>query len=251
MWAVHYAQRSAAHRALAKVALTGDIRRPMITLHGTIDALLPIRTDSDVYRREIRDHGRAGLHRYYRIAGGTHVDGLNGEYGDRVRPILRPQGVRPAHRVGRIVAASPAQHDGPPRARVVRRDQPLPALSSHLRGRAGRWRGTGRRHVLVGLHRLLAAGVVTGREHRVDAAPGRRRVPFPSSTPQYVCPRYTTWVAQADPVPLDAEEQEANAAQKRIRVDVDQRADLIGSMDTSMGRDAPALGCRTVSRGTQ
>jgi len=84
----HYRNRPAAHRALARVALTGDIKRPMITLHGTIDALLPIRTDSDVYHSEIRHHGRAGLHRYYRIVGGTHVDGLNGEYGDRVRPIL-------------------------------------------------------------------------------------------------------------------------------------------------------------------
>ena len=84
----HYGQRPAAHRALRKVALTGDIRRPMLTVHGTIDALLPIRTDSDVYRRMIRHHDRGSLHRYYRVVGGTHVDGLNAEYGDRVRPIL-------------------------------------------------------------------------------------------------------------------------------------------------------------------
>ncbi|MBB6629399.1 tannase/feruloyl esterase family alpha/beta hydrolase [Nocardioides sp. KIGAM211] len=84
----HYAKRPVAHRALAKVALTGDIRRPMLTVHGTIDALLPIATDSDVYDRKIKRQGRGALHRYYRIVGGTHVDGLNGEFGDRVRPIL-------------------------------------------------------------------------------------------------------------------------------------------------------------------
>ena len=83
-----YKDRPAAHRALRKVALTGDIRRPMLTLHGTIDALLPIRTDSDIYDRMVRHHDRGSLHRYYRVVGGTHVDGLNGEYGDRVRPIL-------------------------------------------------------------------------------------------------------------------------------------------------------------------
>jgi acetyl esterase/lipase len=83
-----YSARPAAHRALGRVALTGDLRRPMITLHGTLDALLPISTDSDVYRRMIRREGHAGMHRYYRVVGGTHVDGLNGEYGDRVRPIL-------------------------------------------------------------------------------------------------------------------------------------------------------------------
>ena len=83
-----YAERPVAHRALAKVALTGDLRRPMLTVHGTWDALLPIRTDSDVYDRMIERRGRGDLHRYYRVRGGTHVDGLRGEYGDRVRPLL-------------------------------------------------------------------------------------------------------------------------------------------------------------------
>lgn len=83
-----YATRPSAHRAMQKVALTGDIRRPMLTVHGTLDALLPISTDSDVYQRMVRRQGRSGLHRYYRVEGGTHVDGLNAEYGDRVRPLL-------------------------------------------------------------------------------------------------------------------------------------------------------------------
>ncbi len=60
----------------------------MLTLHGTLDALLPIRTDSDVYRPMIQRQGRGDLHRYYRIRGGTHVDGLRDTLGDRVRPLL-------------------------------------------------------------------------------------------------------------------------------------------------------------------
>lgn len=83
-----YSERPMARKAMQKVALTGNLKRPMLTLHGTLDALLPIRTDSDVYRPMIRRQGRAGLHRYYRIRGGTHVDGLYAEYGDRVRPLL-------------------------------------------------------------------------------------------------------------------------------------------------------------------
>ncbi len=83
-----YGERRVAKRAMQKVALTGDVKKPMLTLHGTLDALLPIRTDSDVYRPMIERQGRAGLHRYYRIRGGTHVDGLYAEYGDRVRPLL-------------------------------------------------------------------------------------------------------------------------------------------------------------------
>jgi hypothetical protein len=83
-----YRSRPVAHEAMRRVALTGDLRRPMLTLHGTLDALLPIRTDSDVYRPMVRRQGRAALHRYYRVPDGTHVDGLHAEYGDRVRPLL-------------------------------------------------------------------------------------------------------------------------------------------------------------------
>ncbi len=83
-----YDNRPQAAQALKKIALTGKIKRPMLTLHGTLDALLPIGTDSDIYRKMIRRQGRASLHKYYRIEGGTHVDGLMAEYGDQVRPLL-------------------------------------------------------------------------------------------------------------------------------------------------------------------
>ena len=75
------------HQAMAKVALTGDIKRPLLTLHGTLDALLPIATDSDVYTRMIAERGRGALHRYYVIEDGNHVDGRYDAYPDRVRPI--------------------------------------------------------------------------------------------------------------------------------------------------------------------
>ncbi|MFJ8082561.1 tannase/feruloyl esterase family alpha/beta hydrolase [Streptomyces sp. NPDC096205] len=84
-----YSSRPASvHRAVARVALTGRIGRPMITLHGDLDALLPQAADSDVYARMIDERGRGGLHRYYTVLGGTHVDGLYDTYPDRLRPIL-------------------------------------------------------------------------------------------------------------------------------------------------------------------
>ncbi len=108
-----YGERQVAHRAMREVALTGDIKRPMLTLHGTLDALLPIRTDSDVYRPMIQRQGRTALHRYYRIRGGTHVDGL---YARVRRPgpaaaSLRPPGLRPARRLGRGRASPARQRD--------------------------------------------------------------------------------------------------------------------------------------------
>lgn len=88
-----YASRPASvHRAVARVALTGRIGQPLITLHGDLDALLPKAADSDVYANMIDANGRGPLHRYYTITGGTHVDGLYDTYPDRLRPIL------PCHR---------------------------------------------------------------------------------------------------------------------------------------------------------
>ncbi|MFC4588558.1 tannase/feruloyl esterase family alpha/beta hydrolase [Sphaerisporangium corydalis] len=84
-----YAARPRAVReAVGRIALTGRIGRPLITLHGTLDTLLPIGQDSDVYDRLIRARGRDRLHRYYRIEGGNHVDGLYDTYPALLRPIL-------------------------------------------------------------------------------------------------------------------------------------------------------------------
>jgi hypothetical protein len=84
-----YASRPrAVHQAVASVSLTGRIGKPMITLHGDLDALLPIRTDSDVYDRMITKAGRGNLHRYYTIQGGNHVDGRADAHPQELRPIL-------------------------------------------------------------------------------------------------------------------------------------------------------------------
>ena len=84
-----YASRPQAVKdAVAKVANSGRIGKPLLTLHGDEDALLPIKTDSDIYTRMVRDAGLGERHRYYVITGGNHVDGLRNDYGARVRPIL-------------------------------------------------------------------------------------------------------------------------------------------------------------------
>lgn len=78
----------AVHDAVARIALTGRIGKPLLTIHGTLDTLLPIGHDSDVYAAMIRDQGRADLHRYYRIEGGNHVDGLYDTHPNLLRPML-------------------------------------------------------------------------------------------------------------------------------------------------------------------
>ncbi|HXH79268.1 tannase/feruloyl esterase family alpha/beta hydrolase [Nocardioides sp.] len=74
--------------AVRSISLTGNIKRPMITVHGDLDTLLPPAVDSDVYDQLIDDAGRSRLHRYYLVEDGTHVDGLYAAYPDRLRPLL-------------------------------------------------------------------------------------------------------------------------------------------------------------------
>ena len=84
-----YASRpQAVKEAIARVSLSGAIGKPMLTLHGTLDSLLPIRTDSDVYAELIAAAGHADIHRYYVVEDGNHVDGLYDQFPDRLRPML-------------------------------------------------------------------------------------------------------------------------------------------------------------------
>lgn len=84
-----YASRPQAVKdAVSRVSLTGRIGKPMLTLHGTLDALLPIRVQSDHYVQMIKDAGRAHLHRYYVVEGGNHVDQLYDDFPDKLRPIV-------------------------------------------------------------------------------------------------------------------------------------------------------------------
>jgi hypothetical protein len=79
-----YANRPSAQQAVARIALTGRIGKPLVTFHGTLDTLLPISQSGDVYAQMVRDQGRGRLHSYHRIEGGNHVDGLVDTYPDRL-----------------------------------------------------------------------------------------------------------------------------------------------------------------------
>jgi hypothetical protein len=83
-----YATRPQAQQAVRRIALTGRIGRPLITIQGTLDSLLPITQDSDRYAAMVRQSGRSSLHTYQRIEGGNHVDGLVDAFPDRLTPLV-------------------------------------------------------------------------------------------------------------------------------------------------------------------
>ncbi|MGW6267549.1 3-hydroxybutyrate oligomer hydrolase family protein [Streptomyces sp. NPDC055060] len=104
--------------AVKKIALTGRIGKPLITLHGTLDVQLPIGQDSDVYAKMVRDAGRGGLFRYYRVEGGTHVDSLVDTFPDKLRPLV------PCHRSAfTAMEAWLARGKQPPPSRTVPLEQ--------------------------------------------------------------------------------------------------------------------------------
>lgn len=114
-----YAGRpEAVKEAVAKVENTGDIGKPMITLHGDLDTLLPKRTDSDVYAKLVRKSGNGGMHRYLVVEDGNHVDGLYDLYPDRLRPML------PCYREAFVVLDQAVdEDDGLPRSGYVPRQR--------------------------------------------------------------------------------------------------------------------------------
>ncbi|WP_254886088.1 tannase/feruloyl esterase family alpha/beta hydrolase [Streptomyces sp. NA02950] len=78
----------AVHKAVKRIALTGSIRRPLISIQGSLDALTPPAAFGDVYHRMVAHAGRAGLHRCVMVPGGAHTDGLVALDQDHLRPML-------------------------------------------------------------------------------------------------------------------------------------------------------------------
>ena len=73
--------------AVRSVQLTGRIGKPLLSVYGNLDTLLPPDTDFRVYDRLVRRAGSGRLHRGYEVLGGNHVDGLYDTYPDRLRPL--------------------------------------------------------------------------------------------------------------------------------------------------------------------
>ena len=75
------------------ITLTGKLKRPMLSIHGTFDALLPIGLHGERYTELVEERHRSRLHRAYEVERGQHVDGFVGVVpGISLRPLL------PCHR---------------------------------------------------------------------------------------------------------------------------------------------------------
>ena len=59
---------------VGKISTGGNIARPLITVHGTMDALLPIQRHARPFRDAVVAAGKADLHRLYEVQNGNHIE---------------------------------------------------------------------------------------------------------------------------------------------------------------------------------
>jgi hypothetical protein len=125
--------------AVGRVSNTGKIGKPMITLHGPLDALLPIDTDSNPYRQLVKDAGKGNLHRYYKIEEGNHLDSYYDRYREEpteLRPIL------PCHRAAFEALEKWVEKDNrPPRSKLVQNPGGPEVLNSCRLGKGAAYSG--------------------------------------------------------------------------------------------------------------
>jgi hypothetical protein len=59
---------------VGQISTDGEIARPLITLQGTMDTLLPIVHHGRAFRDAVVAAGRAALHRFYEVQNGNHIE---------------------------------------------------------------------------------------------------------------------------------------------------------------------------------
>jgi alpha-beta hydrolase superfamily lysophospholipase len=69
-----FATRGQVFENLAKIATTGKIGKPLITLAGTMDALLPIRRNARQYEARVLEQNHHAPYRLYEVQNGNHID---------------------------------------------------------------------------------------------------------------------------------------------------------------------------------
>jgi hypothetical protein len=114
----YYARPRSVHQAVRRASMNGRIGKPLITVQGTLDTLLPIKVHGDAYASLVRSQGMAWRHRYYRIDGASHLDLEYDLFPDRMRPLLPC--MRTAFETLERWTAPGGGHQPPPSATIPR-----------------------------------------------------------------------------------------------------------------------------------
>jgi hypothetical protein len=72
----YFRRPASVKEGIAKFENTGDIKKPLITVHGTWDAFIFSNVHAVPYERLVKGRGKGDLYRLYLIDKGTHLDAL-------------------------------------------------------------------------------------------------------------------------------------------------------------------------------
>ncbi len=86
----YFSRPSSVKEAVAKIENTGDIKKPLITVHGSWDALIFNKVHALPYERLVNEKKRGDLYRLYLIDKGNHLDALVGKPGMDPTKTLQP-----------------------------------------------------------------------------------------------------------------------------------------------------------------
>jgi hypothetical protein len=110
-------------------ANNGIVRKPLISVHGTLDALIPLKGHARRYKAMVEAKGFGQNYRLYEIQNGNHIDSLKGDVVGKQLPdleLIQPR----AHRAFELLEAWVERGIEPPPSQCVPRggtivDRPL------------------------------------------------------------------------------------------------------------------------------
>jgi pimeloyl-ACP methyl ester carboxylesterase len=116
-------------KTVAEFANNGTVRRPLISVHGTLDAIVPLKGHARPYKAMVEAQGFSHNYRLYEVQNGNHLDSLKGRTPGKQLPnleLIQPH----AHRAFELLEAWVERDTTPPPSQCVRRggtivDKPL------------------------------------------------------------------------------------------------------------------------------
>jgi pimeloyl-ACP methyl ester carboxylesterase len=106
-------------KTIATFANNGLVRRPLISVHGTLDALIPLKGHARPYKAMVEAKGYGQNYRLYEVQNGNHLDYLKGSKAEQLPDLelIQPH----AHRAFELLEAWVERGIAPPPSQCIQR----------------------------------------------------------------------------------------------------------------------------------
>ena len=106
-------------KTIATFANNGIVRRPLISIHGTLDALIPLKGHARPYKAMVEAKGYGQNYRLYEVQNGNHYNSLKGSKAEQLPDLelIQPH----AHRAFELLEAWVERGIAPPPSQCIQR----------------------------------------------------------------------------------------------------------------------------------